>query len=161
MTTAPGIEPIADPRPTSIELKEVELYQRTWGMKARVDPNATFEEFAYWATVEREEELEANRLYVSERGPLTFGKAVKSRFSKGIHHENKKKKQQQELHQALEGVSANNEKTETEAVAPAATPPGAVTPEEWKQAARALRTAGWGTVFYLITTDILGWSSTA
>lgn len=31
---------------------------------------------------------------------------------------------------------------------------------EWRRAARALRTAGWGTIFYLITTDILGWSQT-
>ena len=29
---------------------------------------------------------------------------------------------------------------------------------EWRTAARALRTAGWGTIFYLVTTDILGWS---
>lgn len=31
-----------------------------------------------------------------------------------------------------------------------------VTDEEWVQASRALRTATWGAVFYLITTDILG-----
>ena len=32
----------------------------------------------------------------------------------------------------------------------------AVSQEEWAQAARALRTASWSAVFYLITTDILG-----
>jgi hypothetical protein len=32
----------------------------------------------------------------------------------------------------------------------------AVGDEEWYQAARALRTATWGAVFYLITTDVLG-----
>ncbi|KAI8631240.1 transmembrane amino acid transporter protein-domain-containing protein [Xylariaceae sp. FL1651] len=31
-----------------------------------------------------------------------------------------------------------------------------VTDEEWSNASRAFRTAGWGAVFYLITTDILG-----
>ena len=31
---------------------------------------------------------------------------------------------------------------------------------EWRQAARALRTTGWVTIFYLITTDILGRSQT-
>jgi len=31
-----------------------------------------------------------------------------------------------------------------------------VTEEEWTQASRAMRTATWGAVFYLITTDILG-----
>jgi hypothetical protein len=33
---------------------------------------------------------------------------------------------------------------------------GVVVDEEWYQAARALRTATWGAVFYLITTDVLG-----
>lgn len=42
------------------------------------------------------------------------------------------------------------------------TPPEymAVTDEEWIQASRAARTATWGAVFYLITTDILGPFST-
>lgn len=31
-----------------------------------------------------------------------------------------------------------------------------VTESEWEQANRATRTATWGTMFYLITTDILG-----
>ncbi|KAI3317795.1 transmembrane amino acid transporter protein-domain-containing protein [Xylariaceae sp. AK1471] len=31
-----------------------------------------------------------------------------------------------------------------------------VTDEEWSNASRAFRTAGWGAVFYLITTDVLG-----
>ncbi|EXJ75427.1 uncharacterized protein A1O5_02123 [Cladophialophora psammophila CBS 110553] len=33
---------------------------------------------------------------------------------------------------------------------------GVVTEEEWSNASRAFRTASWGAVFYLITTDILG-----
>ena len=28
--------------------------------------------------------------------------------------------------------------------------------EEWHHASRALKTAGWGALFYLITTDVLG-----
>ena len=35
-------------------------------------------------------------------------------------------------------------------------PSVAVSQEEWATAARALRTATWSAVFYLITTDILG-----
>lgn len=35
-----------------------------------------------------------------------------------------------------------------------------VTEAEWKNASRAVRTAGWSSVFYLITTDILGPFST-
>lgn len=33
---------------------------------------------------------------------------------------------------------------------------GNVSDAEWKNASRAIRTAGWTSVFYLITTDILG-----
>lgn len=33
---------------------------------------------------------------------------------------------------------------------------GVVVDEEWYQAERALRTATWGAIFYLITTDVLG-----
>lgn len=33
---------------------------------------------------------------------------------------------------------------------------GIVTDQEWYHAARAARTATWGAVFYLITTDVLG-----
>ena len=32
------------------------------------------------------------------------------------------------------------------------------TDAEWRTAARAMRTASWGQMFFLITTDILGWS---
>ncbi|KAL1868424.1 hypothetical protein VTK73DRAFT_3690 [Phialemonium thermophilum] len=35
-----------------------------------------------------------------------------------------------------------------------------ITEAEWKTASRAFRTAGWGSVFYLVTTDILGPGST-
>jgi len=31
-----------------------------------------------------------------------------------------------------------------------------VTDEEWQNSSRALRTASWAAIFYLITTDILG-----
>jgi hypothetical protein len=31
-----------------------------------------------------------------------------------------------------------------------------VTDLEWRQASRAARTASWGSIFFLITTDILG-----
>lgn len=33
---------------------------------------------------------------------------------------------------------------------------GDVSDSEWKNASRAVRTAGWSSIFYLITTDILG-----
>jgi hypothetical protein len=160
MATA-GIEPIAVPTvlDEKTETYDHEMYQRAYGLDARVDPSVTFEEYVYWAKIERAEEHEANRVYVEERGPLTVRKAIKGRFSKGIHHENKKKEER--AAQADQGVIGSEKETgDLSVVAMNDSSSGSVSPEEWKTAARALRTAGWGTIFYLITTDILGWSST-
>lgn len=156
---ASGLEPIADPR-TSVANegleKELQLRQsvsaaphggKIYGIGARVMPGVTFEEYRHWAQVERAEEAENNRIYVAERGPMTLGKLIKGRFSKGVHHENAKKAEREA---ALQGSAEKG-------TAPVPKP-GAPTEEEWKTAARALRTASWGTIFFLVTTDILGWS---
>jgi hypothetical protein len=131
--------------------KHPEIRERTWGLAARTDPTVTFEEYRHWAAIEREIEVEENKKYREMRGPFSVAGLVKDRFSKGAHHETEK-------HNAKNGTDDKN--------------PGAVisasssteemmrvTDAEWRQAARALRTAGWGTIFYLVTTDILGWSS--
>lgn len=154
-----SIEPIADPRAnplTENELTKPEIMERTWGLEARVDDTVSFEEYEYWANIERADELERNRQYIEKRGPLTAAKVLKARFSHGIHHEEKKEREsaRQELDQ---GKDSGSEKNNLSGVQHNET---AVTEEEWKTAARALKTASWGTVFFLITTDILGWAST-
>jgi hypothetical protein len=57
-------------------------------------------------------------------------------------------------------AGAQSEKSETGQTRSSDTqnPPAytGVTDDEWYQASRSLRTAGWGAVFYLITTDVLG-----
>jgi hypothetical protein len=160
MATTVSIEPIADPRASfQADPNKDDIYQRsTWGLRARVDPTVTFEEYIYWAKIERAEEYENNRLYKEERGPLSFSKVVQNRFSKGIHHD--KKKREQEL--AVVGVVTGSDTDEKGNITAAVATPisGAVSEEEWKTAARALKTASWGTIFFLVTTDILGWSST-
>lgn len=155
-----GLEPIADPRTSFVKEgleRDLELRasvsashgsNKIYGLGARVMPGITFEEYQYWAKVERAEEEENNRHYIAERGPMTFTKLIKGRFSKGVHHENAKKADRDA---ALQGSAEKG-------TAPT-TKPGAPTEEEWKTAARALRTASWGTIFFLVTTDILGWSS--
>ena len=167
MATTAGIEPIADPRPHHVNDHldpDAELiHQRTWGLTARVDPSVTFEEYVYWAKIERAEEHEANRIYVEERGPLSVAKVLKNRFSKGIHHDNAKKEKQSQMVLHGNNLSSSDEKVSNEKDSNLITTsarPGAVSPEEWKTAARALKTASWGTIFFLITTDILGWSTT-
>lgn len=155
-----GLEPIADPR-TSIakEGLERDLALRAsvsaspgsgkiYGIGARVTPGVSFEEYRHWAQVERAEEEENNRVYIAERGPMTFTKVIKNRFSKGVHYENAKKAEREA---ALQGSAEKGSAPVTK--------PGAPTEEEWKTAARALRTASWGTIFFLVTTDILGWAS--
>jgi hypothetical protein len=127
--------------------------ERSWGLDARVDGTVTFEEYSYWAKLERADEMERNRLYVEKRGPMSVTKVIKNRFSKGVHHEEAKEQADAAARAAADGhqkggvMAANN---------PASL---SVTDEEWKTAARALKTASWGTVFFLITTDILGWGS--
>lgn len=159
MATTSGIEPIADPRQKVDPVNVDDVYQRTWGLKARVDASVTFEEYVYWAGVEREEELENERIYQEEAGPLSFGKVIGGRFSKGIHIERKEKADKAARENAAGGVlgSESDEKKADGSISPRIS---AVTDEEWKTAARALRTSSWGTIFFLITTDILGWSST-
>jgi hypothetical protein len=159
-----GIEPIAEPNLQNSEAQlKPEIAERVWGLDVRVDPSVTFEEYVYWAKIERAEEHEANLQYVEERGPLTVGKVIHARFSKGIHYENRKKEKERaaQVDQAVSNGSGRENETAGEvAVAVNDSLSMSVSPEEWKTASRALRTAGWGTIFYLITTDILGYSST-
>lgn len=161
---AGGVDAIDSRAMTAPPAEEVEedgklqIRQRVWGIAARVDPTVTFEEFAYWAKIERAEEREANRIYSAERGPLTFAKAIQGRFSKGVHHENAKKADAARV--AAQALTDANEKTGGVVTVVDPNPNLTVKEEEWKTAARAMRTAGWGTIFYLVTTDILGWSTT-
>lgn len=174
MATGTFAQPIADPR-VSFQVDgpalspETSIKQRVWGLKARVDPSVTFEEYQYWAAIERAEEHEANRIYAKSRGHMSFTRLIKDRFSKGVHHDNAQKAAREQAlqtvaeHSASSNNASDNEK-KTDGREPSPSVGGeamAVTDEEWKTAARALRTASWGTIFYLITTDILGWSTTA
>lgn len=155
MATTAGIEPIADPIHSHVfDPKEEEIRQRNWGLTARVDPSVTFEEYVHWAKIERAEEHENNRIFKEERGPRNIGNVLKGRFSKGIHHDNAKKMEQEMTVAPVIGDDKGG------VVESTSSPDLAVTDEDWKQAARALKTASWGTVFFLITTDILGWATT-
>lgn len=145
-----SIEPVVETH-ENVEAREdsddQKIMERSWGLDARVDSTVTFEEFAYWAEIERADEMERNRQYIDKRGPRSVANVLKGRFSHGIHHEEKKEQEKA----AKEGDGAGVLQHSNDL---------AVTDEEWKTAARALKTASWGTVFFLITTDILGWAST-
>lgn len=106
------------------------------------DPSVTFEEYMYYAQVTRADEMANDGRYRGSRGKTTWKSLIKDRFSKG-HHDNT-------------SPSGPAEKT-TSNTGDIMTGPTAA---DWKEGSRAIRTAGWGGVFYLITTDILGPFST-
>lgn len=89
--------------------------------------------------------------YNAERGPNTVLSILKGRFSKGVHHDRAKK---------LAAEQAKQSQTLEKEVQPISPPANNVTDTEWRTAARALKTASWGTIFYVMTTDILGFAST-
>ncbi|OJJ68378.1 hypothetical protein ASPBRDRAFT_32979 [Aspergillus brasiliensis CBS 101740] len=146
------IPPVLGVLPAYGEDKEtpLKMVPRADGARARLDPNVTLEEYMYWAKIERQLEEDENRQYVLERGPLTVGKVIKNRFSKGVHHEREKNGAQKPPQIGGEKGMVASAPSDSSSV---------VTDEEWRNAARALRTASWGTVFYLITTDVLGWAN--
>ncbi|KAK5164760.1 uncharacterized protein LTR77_009423 [Saxophila tyrrhenica] len=135
---------IEEKHPGLIE-RHPEIRERTWGLAARTDPTVSIFEYFYWAKVEREIEQNENRKYIESRGKMTNPtRLITDRFSKGTHHE-----ANSEAKAPTAEITSKSSKEDVMAV----------TDAEWRTAARALRTAGWGTIFYLVTTDILGWSS--
>ena len=115
------------------------------------DPSVSFEEYMYYATITRAEEREANEHFKLAAGPKTFKSVIANRFSTG--------KTETIAHSPPSPADAEYEKTgldDAKPVTPAKGNLGGVTDNEYKNASRAIRTAGWSSAFYLITTDILG-----
>lgn len=110
----------------------------------------------HYASITRAEEKEENARFVTARGPRTWKTILKGRFSnyKAPTHSI----------DSPDTGSTSGEKTASDdekKVTPSSptAPPTydmRVSEAEWKNASRAVRTAGWSSVFYLITTDILG-----
>ena len=97
-------------------------------------PSVTFEEYIYYAKLERERE----KSLPDTHQPVSSLKSVLF-------------KKQTVVVDAPPSPPAD-EKDEKNQAAPSPI----VTDGEWYHASRALRTATWGSVFYLITTDVLG-----
>ncbi|TVY42532.1 N amino acid transport system protein [Lachnellula subtilissima] len=116
-------------------------------LKASHDHTVTFEEYAYYAAFTRAEEKEANERHVAAAGPKTIKSVIMSRFSKGT---------QEPTNTPPESLSTGEKNGLDEKTMTPDRNLGNVTDSEWKNASRAVRTAGWSSVFYLITTDILG-----
>jgi len=120
-------------------------YSRS-ALRSLHDPSVSLEEYLHYARLTRAEEkalpdvksplgqvLGFKKNHGSEKGTITTpGQSV----------------------DAPSTVSGSGEK---QAITDSSAPDvSVVTADEWTQAARAMRTASWGAVFYLITTDVLG-----
>ncbi|KAF9554688.1 hypothetical protein CPC08DRAFT_712698 [Agrocybe pediades] len=99
---------------------------------SNVDENVAFEDFLFYAAVQR---LEEDGLAPGEAGAAAEVGRKKNWFNKLSSHK---------------GPNVNLD------VSKAAVPPMTEDEEERANASRALRLAGWASIFYLITTDILG-----
>lgn len=115
----------------------------------------SFEEYLHYASITRAEERLANETYRSTRGPSTIKSLLLDRFQSFPE----KHKPVQRDDRQVTGPTQSSDEKNTEAASPNLGSPPVGNPE-LHTANRALRTAGWGSVFYLITTDILGPSNT-
>lgn len=143
----PGVDPRTSVDLTAEAVRRIDLH----------DPNVSFEEYMYYASITRAEEKIANEAYVQAQGPKSVKSVLMGRFSKGDHAAKLPQSPSATDSPVNEKEMGFGEKSGE------ATTTGSnmqVTPAEWKQASRALRTCGWGSIFYLITTDILGPFST-
>jgi hypothetical protein len=99
------------------------------------DPNVLFEEYLHYAAITRAEEREYEKTI--EKQPFTFKGVIKSRFSTG-HKQTFDEDNSPDGRPAVYSNAAD------------------VTDLDWRRASRATRTATWTSIFFLITTDILG-----
>jgi len=122
-------------------------------IRAMHDSSVSFEEYIYYAKITRAEEKAAHEVYTSKQGKKTFSSVIKNRFSKGVVYDSP-------AEDAPTDAAHSDEKVDiADPNAAGVTPTRSgshVSDAEWKRASRAVRTAGWSSVFFLITTDILG-----
>jgi hypothetical protein len=106
-------------------------------MRSQHDSSVSFEEYLYWAKVTRAEQ----ESLPSVKHPVRNLFDRKKGGSVADSHDSPSEKEKIEDPESKEVATTDY---------------GNVTEHEWSTASRALRTATWSAVFYLITTDILG-----
>jgi len=124
-----------------------------------VDSSITFEDYHYWAGISRNEERSFAAVNAGLGGvwKMMLGKSNETKYISGTTASEP----------AAVPSTAIDEKdlSDTDKAGEKGSPPDysaatesryGITDTEWDRAQRALRNATWGSVFYLITTDILG-----
>lgn len=120
----------------------------------------SFAEYAYYASITRAREEEANDKYLRDQGSCTLAARIKS-----ILHAGRKANQalaevvDQDISQDTSHCTSGP-KDQSLVHSSTVAPTSPASSSELHTANRALRTAGWGSVFYLITLDIMGPSNT-
>jgi hypothetical protein len=107
----------------------------------------------YYAKITREQEAQY------EKGVETKGHSLKQIFPGKHGSERQEDSSRTEFASTNKETLTPPEKEVTPGQNGKSSPPGytlGVSDDEWTNASRAGRTATWGAVFYLITTDILG-----
>jgi len=119
------------------------------------DPSISFEEYLHYAKEARAWETSAANAELTS----LEGSALKRHFRLGrkekelVHGINPQERKIEQI-PASEKKSISKESPKDGSVTGVLGPQ--VTDDEWSTAARAARTATWGAVFFLLTTDILG-----
>lgn len=184
MAAVPGLVGVAAPTETNRELyagaddmrkmsvseAHEGIRQRAWGFESRTQEGVCFEEYAYWAKIERDMERVENAQ--RKKGLLPKGNVPGTgrikRTIMGLFRAQRYEDTPANNDLAMHGhsnVEHYDEKgalDNTGTVAPISPPSESneSLEAEWRRASRALRTSTWMGIFYLITTDILGWSQT-
>lgn len=152
---------IADPRLDSITADAIGSYPNRV-LKTLHDPRVQLEEYLYYAKLSRAEERNMygpGSSYAETMGGFNLKKLVPG-MQGGLNEPGKAPGETPEevapayLDDKSGAVAGEHGVAHT--VPRRRSVAGAVTDEDWLNASRAARTATWGAVFYLITTDILG-----
>ena len=151
-----GIDQGVAPEPMALEKGAGNGPMRTaYQLHQSMDPTILFEEYLHYAKITRREEREAEKAIKQK---FSFKRLIKNRFSKG---------QTAPITEvAVRRPSAIDGEKDEETVESSVpfdafnnltySHPSHVSDAEWKALSRGVRTGGWSTCFYLITSDIIG-----
>ncbi|KAI7044523.1 hypothetical protein KC352_g46334, partial [Hortaea werneckii] len=81
-------------RASNVSTEKDVVQERTWGLAARVDETVTFEEYTFWAKLEREMEQEEERRFKAEHGSYPLLELIKGKFSAEGRARQKREKEQ-------------------------------------------------------------------
>ncbi|KAK5136104.1 hypothetical protein LTR08_004154 [Meristemomyces frigidus] len=170
MTTFANLGGAADPRSSDhadfiggsydTPTHEIGTHDERRGSMVYTDSSILFEEYHWWANQSRayEKTLSASGAGMSGILSMFTGKKKTTGDSiTGVPAESVQEKPQPGNEKAMEAHGGNpGEKSSGASDLSPQRDQYGITNDEWYNAQRSIRTATWGSVFYLITTDILG-----